>query len=62
MGGDELTEERERIYKLPDWMETHRKQQKARLDGVFPKNEHWHAVRMAYYVSLKMFFKAKQDA
>ena len=47
MGGDELTEERGRNIQVArldgDTQET-------RLEGVFPKNEDWHAIRMAYYV------------
>jgi len=51
-GGDELTEERARnIQKArADGENTFE-----RLDAVWPKNEDWHAIRIAYQVHLFIF-------
>lgn len=52
-GGDQLTEERARnIYKRPGWMEIQFK----RLEGLWPKNEDWHGIRIAYQVTYKYVY------
>lgn len=46
-GGDQLTEERARNVQLARSDGTTTEE---RLDGVWPKNEDWHAIRIAYKV------------
>lgn len=48
-GGDQLTEERARNVQLA---RSDRADTLERLQGVWPKNEDWHAFRIAYKVSV----------
>lgn len=52
-GGDQLTEERSRNVQLA---RSDGRTTKERLEGVWPKNEDWHAIRIAYDVSRTIFF------
>ena len=57
-GGDQLTEERARNVQLArsDGADT-----LERLQGVWPKNEDWHAIRTAYKVSVTWTYKMKHE-
>ena len=48
-GGDQFTEERARNVQLARSDGTRTEE---RLDGVWPKNEDWHAIRTAYKVKM----------
>ncbi len=48
-GGDQLTEERSRNVQIA---RSDGRTTKERLEGVWPKNEDWHAIRIAYDVSI----------
>ena len=52
-GGDQLTEERSRNVKLA---RLDGRTSKERLDGLLPKNEDWHAIRIAYDVLSNRLF------
>ncbi|KAJ7336001.1 hypothetical protein OS493_013371 [Desmophyllum pertusum] len=53
-GGDQLTEERARNVQLARSDGTTTEE---RLDGVWPKNEDWHAIRIAYKVVIDILRK-----